>query len=149
MLKGVCQFRVNDYLDRPANLSSTSKSPTSLLLRWSTAGLRWLPSLFSVRACHLRGLSAASLPVNEEEKCRERNVSKDEREERGSRIWTVEVDDLRDFSEYQVVVEGTLDGFKDTKMIQIKSRTREFSENMLLMSLLSELQPSIFFSAED
>ncbi len=129
VLKGICQFRVGEYLDRPVNLSGTSTLPTAIKLRWETEGRLWQPGRFSARACHRRSLSPASLPVAEEERCRGRNISGEEGRERKKegrrRAWAVEVGELRPFSEYEVVVVASLDSFQETKLAEIKARTRK------------------------
>ncbi len=119
VLKGVCQFRVEEYLDAPSSVSAVSESPSSLNVSWGTEGLHWQPDSFSVSACHLKSLSPASLPVAEEDRCVTVNATEEEGRE-------MMLDGLRSFAEYEVEVEGSLGAFQERKRAVVKARTREF-----------------------
>ena len=109
-----------DYLDRPTDLKGAPTSPTSLTLSWSAEGLYWQPDAFSISACHVRSLSPAALPRDDgEDRCKHFEFAP----EATSQPWTMELDGLRDFSEYEVEIEAGLAQFEASKRASAKART--------------------------
>jgi len=121
ILKGVCQFHVEKYLDSMVNASSSSSSPTSSTLTWTTEGILWQPDNFFAEICHTRRLSPSALPVEDEDKCHERNDLNLE-----GPPYVLHLDHLLAFSEYRVRITAKLANMSATSAIDVAARTRNW-----------------------
>ncbi|XP_059099111.1 uncharacterized protein LOC131893169 isoform X1 [Tigriopus californicus] len=110
-LHGICEYKVTDYLDEPVNLVGTAISPESINLTWSGAMKFWQPQEFMVVYCHVKSLSAASLPIRGNF-CRYDSVK--------NQSFTIK--SLQPFSEYNVSIIGRLPPFE--KMVSAVGNAR-------------------------
>lgn len=119
IMKGVCEFHITSFIDPPVNVSSTNATSDSVEVTWGTGGEFWQPNQFTVRYCHKRSLSRASMPA--EDRCQEVKVPQGQR--------TVKIENLKPFSEYEITVIGGLPSFDGEASIVKTLRTRKY-ENL-------------------
>ena len=121
LLKGICEFNVEEYLDTPSDVFGKGVSASALNISWSTDGLYWQPSDYSIEFCHKESLSKATLPIVGE-KCHIIQVN-------GSRGPHYEIiDGLQPFSEYEFKVIGKLQGFEKLTSTVANARTRPHTD---------------------
>ena len=117
LLKGICEYNIEEYLDTPSDVFGKGISANALNISWSTDGLYWQPSEYSIEYCHKESLSKATLPIVGE-KCNLITVNGT----RGPHYAII--NDLQPFSEYEFKVIGKLQGFEKLTSTVANARTR-------------------------
>ena len=118
LLHGICQQNVDPEIRSIVNPQVVPGSK-KLIINWNYQGEGWLPSAVLVNCCFMRGLRTTANDKEVSRECVQLNADINRSQ--------VIVDDLEDFSEYNVTLYSWLTFFNISKETSFLGRTCELN----------------------